>query len=351
MERKTLGPLEVKEAARGIATAVFSRFGGPPDADGDITEPGAFTDGTVVAVSPYNHSSALSGTLPVGKATIRVRPDRAEAEVQFFLGTTAGREAFETVKELGSLVQWSYAYDIVDAEPGTWQGRRVQILKRLDPYEISPVLRGAGRETLTVAGSVKCDGCATRHQSGDLDARTRAELAAIAADMKEHERKEAAATRMWLAEVAANVQRAEMDAIASNLKSTAADEQQRERTAMYWSESAAPSAVVEHAAWAALKVCSRDLGIDLPLLRFFAPETPAERRYADVHGDRDWPYFVTDEKVLGAYQPAFKTVWIARDLRADRLIEIVAHEVRHAAGGDEDEARTYQSRWSLGGLN
>lgn len=132
----------------GTATAIFSRFGGPPDSDGDITLPTAFTAGVVVPVSPWNHSS-YSSDLPAGLGTIRVYKDRAEAEIEFFLDTVAGRETYRTLKALGRC-QWSYGFDIVKSSNGDWNGRGVRVLEKLDVMELSPVLRGAGRDTETV---------------------------------------------------------------------------------------------------------------------------------------------------------------------------------------------------------
>src|SRR5688500_7854350 len=119
MEHKAFRRVSVKAADAGIATAIFSRFGGPPDADGDITEPTAFTPGVVVPISSFNHGSGGS-SLPVGKATIRVEADRAGADLAFSVDTTGGRETFATVKQLGPCMQYSYGYDVEKSAPGEW---------------------------------------------------------------------------------------------------------------------------------------------------------------------------------------------------------------------------------------
>jgi hypothetical protein len=145
LQVKSRGPL-------GQATAVFSRFN-VVDSDGDVTVPGAIRDGAKAAVSVYNHSSVVGAMLPAGRATIRTDADTAIAEVEFFMTTDLGRTAFETVRELGELGEWSYAYKILDAAPGSapdGSGRTVQYLKALDVFEISPVLRGAGVRTATL---------------------------------------------------------------------------------------------------------------------------------------------------------------------------------------------------------
>jgi Caudovirus prohead serine protease len=164
---KRLAMVEVKAADRGEVTAIFSTFN-EVDGDGDVTLPGAFTDGAEVPISAYQHTS-WTGALPVGKGVIRADGRRAWVEAQFFLMTQGGRDTFEVVKRLGDLGQWSYGYDPVDAEPGTWKGRPVRFLKRLQVHEVSPVLRGSGI------------GVTTLDAKDDLDPATRAELAAIAA--------------------------------------------------------------------------------------------------------------------------------------------------------------------------
>jgi HK97 family phage prohead protease len=148
MNKKQLS-VEVKDADLGLVEAVFSTFN-VVDHDGDVTLPGAFTDGQKVRISAYNHAS-WAGALPVGKGTIRVDADRAVLEGEFFLNTVAGRDTFEVVKGLGGLQEWSYGFDVLDSEPGTVDGRPVQMLKRVEVHEVSPVMLGAGIGTETLA--------------------------------------------------------------------------------------------------------------------------------------------------------------------------------------------------------
>lgn len=144
---KTLGSVRVKDASEGTITAVFATLG-VVDRDGDVTIKGAFTDGAPVIISAYNHGS-WSGALPVGKGTISEVGDEAILDGQFFLDTTHGRDAFETVKALGEdgLQEWSYSLEDVVSEKGTVDGHRVNILKSISVREVSPVLRGAGIDT------------------------------------------------------------------------------------------------------------------------------------------------------------------------------------------------------------
>jgi hypothetical protein len=67
------------------------------------------------------------------------------------MGTTHGRDTFNVVKALGQSQAWSYGFDIADSDVGEFDGRRVRYLKRLKVFEVSPVLRGAGVNTRTLA--------------------------------------------------------------------------------------------------------------------------------------------------------------------------------------------------------
>src|SRR5690606_17071896 len=98
----------------------------------------------------YGHTS-WDGALPVGKGTIRQTSKEAIFEGQFFLDTTAGRDTFVTVKELGSLGQWSYGYDALEYSFGEHDGQHVRFLSKQKVHEVSPVLLGAGVGTRTLA--------------------------------------------------------------------------------------------------------------------------------------------------------------------------------------------------------
>ncbi len=80
--------------------------------------------------------------------------DSAIAELQFFMDTQTGREHFEVVKGLGDLGEWSYGFDVEEkGEPDKSQREMgvVRILKKLIVHEVSPVLKGAGVGTGTLA--------------------------------------------------------------------------------------------------------------------------------------------------------------------------------------------------------
>lgn len=140
-QTKSFTNVEVKSASKGTVSAVFATFW-HLDLDGDVTEPTAIKDGAEVVISAYGHQSHY-GALPVGRGKIRTTPTQAILEGQFFMSTEAGRDTFETVKELADLGEWSYSLHDVVSERGTWQGQPANFLKSIRVKEVSPVLLGA----------------------------------------------------------------------------------------------------------------------------------------------------------------------------------------------------------------
>ena len=149
MITKRLGQVEIKDADKGEVSAVFSRFD-VIDKDGDVTVPEALEDGAPVRISAYGHKS-WEGLLPVGKGVIRTTDTEAILEGRFFLNTTAGRDTFETVKEMGDLQEWSYGFDIVKHSFEERDGKQIRVLEKARVHEVSPVLLGAGVDTRTLA--------------------------------------------------------------------------------------------------------------------------------------------------------------------------------------------------------
>jgi len=150
-QHKSLRDVTIKSADEGTFSAVFSTFN-VRDHDGDVTLPGAFDEGANVVISSYNHTS-WGGARPVGKGTIRTTKSEAIVDGAFFMDTADGRETFAVVKGLAesSLGEWSYGFEVLDSEPGKHDGMDAKFLKRVKVYECSPVLRGAGANTRTIA--------------------------------------------------------------------------------------------------------------------------------------------------------------------------------------------------------
>lgn len=146
------GTMHVKSADRGDVEAIFATIG-VTDHDKDHIRPNAISDGATVAMSGYGHN-AIYGSRPVGKGVIRIEGNKALFRGRVFLNTSEGRETFEVLKEMGTEQQWSFGFSILGEEAPTDAERKSgarRALTKLDAFEVSPVLRGAGIGTRTVA--------------------------------------------------------------------------------------------------------------------------------------------------------------------------------------------------------
>lgn len=146
-ERKAI-TLQLDSAKEGQGRAIFSSFN-VIDHDGDVTLPGAFKSGQPVRLAQWGHN--WSGPT-IGTGIIAADTTKAWADIEFNLKMAAGRETYESVKfdaEHHQLQEWSYGYDIVDAEMGQFDGKDARMLKALDVIEVSPVMLGAGIGTAT----------------------------------------------------------------------------------------------------------------------------------------------------------------------------------------------------------
>lgn len=146
MERKSF-PCAIewkKDGHEGEFSAIFSTLN-VIDKDQDVTLPGAFGDGEAVRIGHWGHKDEL----PAGRGVIHTDGLKAWVEGRFFTDTQTGREHYLTVKNLGELQEWSYGYDVLDSSPGQFDGQDVRFLKKLKVIEVSPVMRGAGVDTMT----------------------------------------------------------------------------------------------------------------------------------------------------------------------------------------------------------
>ncbi len=132
----------------GVVTAVIATLN-VKDHDGDVTLPGAFGDQEAPILPTHDWSH-----VPLGKATISETETDVVARMKFNLELQAGRDWFGALKfdfENGKpLQEYSYGYDILEAEPGEHDGEDVQFLKSLNVLETSPVILGAGVGTRTL---------------------------------------------------------------------------------------------------------------------------------------------------------------------------------------------------------
>jgi phage head maturation protease len=173
LERKSFTGIELKEDKPGSFVAKIAQLN-VIDKDGDVTLPGAFPQGKSILISAYQHESWM-GALPVGKGIVKEIGNDVIVEGEFNLKTDTGREHYETIKFAPDLTEWSYGFKILErAEEREFNGVAVsRIIKKVDPFEASPVLRGAGVNTGTLA--IKGD----KGQTLEVQAETA--LAAVAA--------------------------------------------------------------------------------------------------------------------------------------------------------------------------
>lgn len=152
MERKTLTIEAIDETGKGLA-----RLGSlsATDHDEDTYDAGAFmwkgSDGQWAQVLPCHDWRAM----PFGKARVYEDRDAILADFQLNLDCQSGQDWYAALKfdlAQGQPIQeWSYGFNVVEADYQIRGDSRVRVLKRLDVMEISPVLRGAGIGTGTVA--------------------------------------------------------------------------------------------------------------------------------------------------------------------------------------------------------
>jgi len=147
--RKAFTPHEFKLSETGAVTVAYSRLN-VIDSDGDVTFPGALPVGKSVPMSAYGHTS-WDGAPPTGKGVLSEQGDLGIFDGSFFMETDQGRNAYHTTKAMAELQEWSYGYNVIDGGPGTFGGKAVRELRKLDVFEVSPVLKGAGVGTATLA--------------------------------------------------------------------------------------------------------------------------------------------------------------------------------------------------------
>ena len=153
MERKSITHLKAL-TDEGVGLARIATLN-VVDSDGDITLPGAFGEQNVKVLPSHNW-----GAVPLGWARIFEKGDEVLAEFKINLETSSGKDWHSALKfdlEQGKgLIEWSYGFNIVEADTESRDDARVRLLKKLTVHEVSPVMLGAGVNTGTV--TIKGDG-------------------------------------------------------------------------------------------------------------------------------------------------------------------------------------------------
>ena len=155
--------IELKDDS-GQVEAVFSIFNSL-DSDGDVVMPGAVKSGFKNNQVPMVWSHKWD--MPIGKGTINQDNDKAVFKGEFFMDTESGKEAYNLVKNMGDMQQWSFGYKVNDSEFAKAEGQDsdARYLKDLTVYEVSPVLVGANQDTYTLA--IKSNTALLKELAGD----------------------------------------------------------------------------------------------------------------------------------------------------------------------------------------
>ena len=144
--------IELKDESDQVE-AVFSLFNSI-DSDGDVVMPGAVKSGFKNNQVPMVWSHKWD--MPIGKGTITQDDSKAVFKGEFFMDTESGKEAYNLVKNMGDMQQWSFGYKVNDSEYDKAKDKEgkttnARYLKDLTVYEVSPVLVGANQDTYTLA--------------------------------------------------------------------------------------------------------------------------------------------------------------------------------------------------------
>lgn len=136
----------------GTGTAQIATIG-VKDHDDDIMLPGAFTEGQTITIQPAHNWMHI----PLGKGLIRVDGIKVLVDFKLNLESASGKEWHSWLKfdlENGTPIQewsWGWEWQTLKFRLETIDGESVRLFEKVNVIEASPVLRGAGTETGTVA--------------------------------------------------------------------------------------------------------------------------------------------------------------------------------------------------------
>ena len=146
-------PIELKEDGdTRYIEAVFSLFD-VIDSDNDVTKANALRSGYTGNKVPlvWNHDWSKV----IGRGIIETDNQKAVFK-GYFLNTESGKEAYETVKAMQDMQQFSYGFQVLKSSKGTHidskgQEVPVRILEDVKVWEVSPVLVGAQQNSFVQA--------------------------------------------------------------------------------------------------------------------------------------------------------------------------------------------------------
>ncbi len=146
-ERKTIELKKLDDDGTGLAQiATLSAI----DHDGDTYAKGAFGKQDVIILAGHSWAG-----VPLGKGSIYEEGDHAFAKFKLNLESTAGKEwhqalKFDMAEGAKPLTEWSYGFKVLESAEEVRDGKAVRVLEKLDVFEVSPVVKGAGVGTHTV---------------------------------------------------------------------------------------------------------------------------------------------------------------------------------------------------------
>ena len=146
-------PIELKEDGdTRYIEAVFSLFD-TIDSDNDVTKANALRSGYTGNKVPLVWAHDWSKV--IGRGIIETDNQKAVFK-GYFLNTEAGKEAYETVKAMQDMQQFSYGFQVMKSTKGTHIDSKgeevpVRMLEDVKVWEVSPVLVGAQQNSFVQA--------------------------------------------------------------------------------------------------------------------------------------------------------------------------------------------------------
>jgi phage head maturation protease len=179
LKHLTFGGFTVKDADKGEIEAKVATLE-VVDKDGDIIRKSALPKAATVAMSAWGHDSVF-GARPAGSGKLKTEGRHLVFDGRAFLTTWAGKETFETLKQYPE-AEWSFGFRITGWEDPDEDERKAgawRVITKMEAFEVSPVLIGAGLDTGTRA--LKSESATL---SPELSAAIRAEVRSVMAELK-----------------------------------------------------------------------------------------------------------------------------------------------------------------------
>jgi hypothetical protein len=149
LKHLTFGGFTVKDADKGEIEAKVATLE-VVDKDGDIIRKSALPKAATVAMSAWGHD-AVFGARPAGSGKLKTEGRHLVFDGRAFLTTWNGKETFETLKQYPE-AEWSFGFRITGWEDPDEDERKAgawRVITKMEAFEVSPVLIGAGLGTGT----------------------------------------------------------------------------------------------------------------------------------------------------------------------------------------------------------